>query len=190
VRLVTVGTPPEAKMEIKEDKEQEASISASFLFGEEQDGTFFKAPATLPKTGEYLLDEGGWVVRLDGGESGEKTFYPTIYLEEASRFERGERALPQEAVGQILLLQKTFEAYAYLPTLQYFYIPGGGLFDEVVMYTKKGGYRIYVSLELSLQNQVNYLVLMLQRIAESKEVGELKYIDLRIEDRAYVCCTR
>ncbi len=48
------------------------------------------------------------------------------------------------------------------------------------------GFVIFLSLDHPLQDQLNYLRLVMQKVGDKRP--ELKYIDLRIKNRAYTCC--
>ncbi|MEK9165731.1 MAG: hypothetical protein AAB525_02640 [Patescibacteria group bacterium] len=129
----------------------------------------------------YLVDDEG-VVLAD--ENAILKLEPTIELTVSRDFKKGDAILKQEIISQILNLYNFFKDAGL--SILYFQLNLDNA-DSIKAYIKGRDYYLYLSLNYSLQKQINNLLLTLERIGEA-EVGKLQYIDLRIEDRAYVCC--
>lgn len=94
----------------------------------------------------------------------------------------GETVLSPEFIKKIIIVLKAWQEPG-LPLAKSFTV--NSKWSQIEVKTK-AGYRIILSLDRSLQDQLNYLRLVLQKIGDKG--AELKYIDLRIENRAYTCC--
>ena len=160
-----------------------ATSSDPFLYEKENVG-----PHMMRRVGEYLTDRKGIVTGQAEEKDEGSSQYPRVFVEADSKgqFRQGENIIGEKVVEQIMLLHRTFETYPYLPKIDYFFTTDALSLGDIALYTKEG-YMIYFTGDYSLQKQVNHLLLTLERVGELQQKN-LKYIDLRLENRSYVCC--
>ncbi|MFH1713363.1 MAG: hypothetical protein ABH896_04230 [Candidatus Jacksonbacteria bacterium] len=128
----------------------------------------------------YLVDDEAVIL----GKDSLVELEPTIELAVSRDFNKGDKILEQGIISQILNSYNFFKD-AGLP-IAYFQLNSDNA-DSIKAYITGRNYYLYLSLDYSLQKQINNLLLTLERIGEA-EAGKLQYIDLRIEERAYACC--
>lgn len=120
---------------------------------------------------------------------------PSIRYFTRRSFEKDDAIVGESIVQQILNLYATFKGTTAFRRLlnfpdgrekvNFFELREDFLNDIIVMMSNK--YRIHFSLLHPLQNQINNLVLTLEKVGE-ENYGKLEYIDLRVEGRVYACC--
>lgn len=140
---------------------------------------------TETAVGYFLIDSHGYAVeqwREEDRPGVDQLTLPIVRLITASQIKPGQKVLSAELIDQIVYIDDLFKRYM-MPRIEYFEID----FDHINAITvNTPNYNVYFSLDYSLQNQADNLLLSLEKIGDQS--NKLVYIDLRIQNRAYVCC--
>lgn len=111
----------------------------------------------------------------------EEVTMPAIELLTETRFATGQEILKRGVIDQIVKIGDLYSRQG-LPKIKHFKINKD--FKQLDLVTSE--FQIYISLDYSLQAQIDNLLLTLEKVGD--KVQSVEYIDLRIKNRAYVCC--
>lgn len=144
-------------------------------------------------TQDFLIDGNGFVIAtapFTEDESLKEESLPIIFLSTQRSFTQASVIMDKEALDRIFFLYTAFRPKESIrqdsfPHVDFFEVQDD-LWDEVTVKMTEG-YRVYFSSSYPLQTQKDNLLSTIYKIGKDKQ-GELKYIDMRIQGRAYACC--
>ena len=98
--------------------------------------------------------------------------------------------MEKEILARIFFLYTTFNPKESnlqdsFPHADFFEVQEDSL--EEVSVKMAEGYRVYFSFLYPLQTQIDNLLSTIYKIGKDKQ-GEIQYVDMRIQGRAYACC--
>lgn len=177
---LTVVTRHEVRKMISEEKVAGPSSGVSVVKGESVE--------VVERT--YLVDASGMVVEKDAERHIPPTL-PRVVLEMSAPATFGEydTILTASSIGAVLSLIDNLHwswegGVTEAPRIKEIEIKNTHP-DELIVYTEEG-YRIYFTLQYPLAKQIAHVQNLLPKIKERQK--EITYIDMRIDNRAYVCC--
>lgn len=134
----------------------------------------------------YLVDAQGVIV-AERMEDKSYDILPIVHLltKTSEPFALGKQIFSNDVVSSTIAMYDFFKAHLIaLPQIDYIEFSEDNLMEGAIHTSV--GFIVYVSFKHSLQEQLNRLLLTLENVKDKKD--NLSYIDLRIENRAYLCC--
>jgi cell division septal protein FtsQ len=142
---------------------------------------------TIQETQDFLIDGNGFIIEkatFTKDKSAKEEPLPIIFLSTQRLFTKSSVMMNKEVLDSIFFLDTSFHK-GLSPNVGFFEVHDD-IGDEVTVKMKEG-YRVYFSFSYPLQTQVDNLLSTIDKVGQEKQ-REIKYIDLRIQGRAYACC--
>lgn len=130
----------------------------------------------------YTMDRSGVITeRIDEIDIADPNF-PQAYDLSNSSVRIGDDRISADLVEYLFTIRKTLPIDTDLD-IEYFLLPGENDVELRVQTTE--GWNIYFDRTITLERQIENLVLLLERRFTDEQRKNLKYIDLRYDDRVY-----